>query len=94
MKGNVVGKDGKVETENVELWLRDPIACIRELLGNPSFKDHCSYAPYRVYERLDEQGEGVNREYDEMWTASWWWEVQVRGAWRGYNVSSPPRLLN
>ncbi|KAI5886664.1 uncharacterized protein SCHCODRAFT_02517285 [Schizophyllum commune H4-8] len=91
VKGNVVGKDGAVETENVELWLRDPIACIRELLGNPSFKDHSTYAPYRVYERLNDQGEGVNREYDEMWTANWWWEVQDK---LGLNATVCPVILS
>lgn len=59
--------------EEVELWSRDPIECIRELLGNPAFKDCMRYAPERVFE--DKEGEV--RVFDEMWTADWWWDTQV-----------------
>lgn len=60
----------------VELWHRDPVECVRELLGNPSFKKQ-GYVPRRIFKKMSEDGEGTNREYNEMWTADWWWEVQV-----------------
>lgn len=60
-------------TEDLELWFRDPVECIRELLGNPVFKDCMQYAPERLY--TDESGE--NRVIDECWTGNWWWDVQV-----------------
>ncbi|KDQ54674.1 hypothetical protein JAAARDRAFT_135540 [Jaapia argillacea MUCL 33604] len=58
--------------ETVELWKRDPVECVRELIGNPAFKEMISYVPERVF--ADKEGE--TRVYDEMWTGDWWWEVQ------------------
>jgi hypothetical protein len=59
--------------EEVELWMRDPLECIEELLSNPAFRDQVRYAPEKAY--TDETGE--TRIYDEMWTGDWWWETQV-----------------
>ncbi|KAJ7453512.1 hypothetical protein FB451DRAFT_1519921 [Mycena latifolia] len=39
------------------------------------------YVPRRVFKGQDDNGNGVNREYSEMWTAEWWWEIQ---AWPVY----------
>lgn len=61
------------ETEELELWMRDPVACIRELMGNPAFDGSMAYAPEKVYT----DAEGRTRRYDEMWTADWWWDMQV-----------------
>ena len=66
-------------TEEVELWRRDPIECIRELIGDPAFKDSLSYTPEKVYA----DAEGRERVYDEMWTGDWWWDVQVRDEGEG-----------
>ena len=60
--------------EQLELWHRDPIECVKGLIGNPAFKDFISYVPERVY--LDK--EGKVRVFDEMWTGNWWWDTQVR----------------
>lgn len=60
-------------SEDLELWRRDPAECIRELIGNPLFREVMVYAPERVY--MDK--EGTERCIDEMWTADWWWETQV-----------------
>ncbi|KIK17767.1 hypothetical protein PISMIDRAFT_110783, partial [Pisolithus microcarpus 441] len=59
--------------EEVELWLRDPVACIRELMGNPAFDGEIAYTPENVYTDLH----GTTQWYDEMWTGNWWWETQV-----------------
>lgn len=61
-------------TEEVELWKRDPVELIKELMGNPAFKDHLQYAPYKVFEGRS----GTCRAWDEMATAEWWWYLQVR----------------
>lgn len=47
--------------------------CIRELIGNPAFRNKMQYAPEKVYEDLD----GKVRILDEMWTGDWWWNLQV-----------------
>ena len=66
-------EDGPTDDEELELWLRDPVACIRELIGNPAFHGQIAYAPEKVY--LDCHGR--TRRYDEMWTCDWWWRTQV-----------------
>ena len=71
--GDRVGEDGKMLEEDLELWKRDPVECVRELIGNPAFKELMLYVPERVYA---ENG-GQERIYDEMWTADWWWDTQV-----------------
>ncbi|KAJ7748266.1 hypothetical protein DFH07DRAFT_775727 [Mycena maculata] len=61
--------------ETVELWWRDPVECVRELMGNPMFRDVMrSVAPEELY--ADEKGE--IRVINEMWTGDWWREIQVR----------------
>jgi hypothetical protein len=60
--------------EEVELWRRDPVECVRELIGNPTFQAQMRYAPEKVY--TSEQRE--DRKFDNMWTSEWWWETQVR----------------
>lgn len=72
--GNIKGEDGQMLEENVELWLRNPLECIRELLGNPAFRECMKYAPERHY-----ADRGLSkRMFSEMWTGDWWWTVQVR----------------
>lgn len=59
--------------EQNELWWRDPVECVAELMGNPVFRNAMRYAPEKLYADRDETDEVVN----EMWTASWWWELQA-----------------
>ena len=69
--GDRLGSNGQLMTEEVEVWRRDPLDCIKELIGNPSFRDSMSYEPVQVMS-------GDARQYSEMWTGNWWWNVQVR----------------
>ncbi|KAJ8521884.1 hypothetical protein ONZ45_g1435 [Pleurotus djamor] len=71
--GDLVDGKGQAMIEELELWRRDPVECVRELLGNPAYKDVLAYSPERVYTRAD----GVERLFDEAWTADWWWETQA-----------------
>ena len=71
--GDKVDKHGRALAKEVELWHRDPVECIRELLGNPAFKNELQYKPVKIYRNADY----TNREYSEMWTGDWWWEIQV-----------------
>ncbi|SJL14960.1 uncharacterized protein ARMOST_18437 [Armillaria ostoyae] len=72
LQGDLLDEKGNPRTEEVELWKRDPVACIRELMGDARFRKHMRYAPERVY--IDE--EGTSRAYSEMATADWWWKIQ------------------
>ncbi|KAG1845205.1 hypothetical protein F4604DRAFT_1884337 [Suillus subluteus] len=74
VQGNKLTNNGQCETEDLELWLRDPVDCIRKLMANPEFDCMVSYAPERVFADV----EGKTRRYDEMWTGDWWWEMQGR----------------
>ena len=73
-QGDVTDENGTSLEEYLELWFRDPVECVRELLSNPAFVEFVSYAPERVYS----DSEGKERIYDEMWSADWWWDMQVR----------------
>ncbi|KZT18788.1 hypothetical protein NEOLEDRAFT_1079352 [Neolentinus lepideus HHB14362 ss-1] len=70
--GDKVDEAGEMMTEEVELWSRNPVDCIRELIGNPCFRDVMAYAPEHVFQ--DEGGK--IRIFDEMWTGDWWWDIQ------------------
>ncbi|KAI0357940.1 hypothetical protein OH77DRAFT_1316748 [Trametes cingulata] len=70
--GDEVDEDGQPRVETLELWRRDPVDCIRELLGNPAFREMMRYAPEKLY--ADPQGQ--ERMYGEMWTGDWWWRLQ------------------
>jgi hypothetical protein len=76
VEGNKRGEDGETLKEELELWLRDPVECIRQLMGNPAFKDDMAYSPEKVYTTEEERED--KRIVDEMWMAKWWWELQVR----------------
>ncbi|KAJ6489418.1 hypothetical protein DFH09DRAFT_856707, partial [Mycena vulgaris] len=60
--------------EENELWWRDPVEGVQELMGNPAFRDAMRYAPEKLYSDQPGTTEVVN----EMWTAKWWWEIQKR----------------
>ncbi|KAI0361041.1 hypothetical protein OH77DRAFT_1443024 [Trametes cingulata] len=69
--GDRVGADGQFVTENVEIWRRNPVDCIRQLIGNPVYDGHIAYAPVKVTR------DGT-RYYSETNTADWWWTMQGR----------------
>ncbi|KAJ7496317.1 Zn-finger domain-containing protein [Mycena galericulata] len=72
--GNRVDENDELMSEELELWMRDPVECIKELMSNPAFREHMAYAPERVYGT--KEGHENSRILDEMWTADWWWKIQ------------------
>lgn len=60
-------------TEELELWRRNPVECVKELIGNPTFDGKMTYAPEKVYMEMV----GDERILDKMWTGNWWWNTQV-----------------
>ena len=71
--GDECDEKGRLKTETIQLWKRDPVECVKELIGNPAFWEKLRYLPQRAYE--DEEGKsGI---FDEMWTGDWWWNLQV-----------------
>ncbi|KIK13682.1 hypothetical protein PISMIDRAFT_61229, partial [Pisolithus microcarpus 441] len=60
--GDIISKDGMLKCKQLELWWHDPIECVQDLMGNPTFRDAMSYIPEHAY--MDANGE--NRIYNEM----------------------------
>ena len=71
--GDMKSDDGSLKRETLELWRRDPVECVEELIGNPVWRDAMAYSPEHAYT----DARGRNQIYDEMWTGDWWWETQV-----------------
>jgi len=59
--GDHAGEDGKMMFEELELWRRDPVECIQELLGNPVLDGDISYAPVQYFT----DSTGTNHVIDE-----------------------------
>ncbi|KAI0258067.1 hypothetical protein BC834DRAFT_799640, partial [Gloeopeniophorella convolvens] len=72
--GDRIDEHGRPMEADLKCWMRDPLDCIHELMGNPAFRDAFCYAPERAY--TDEHG--TNHLYDEMWTGNWWWDTQLK----------------
>ena len=57
----------------VQLWRRDAVECVRELIGDPTFDGHIAYGPEMTFA----DKECTNRQYGEMWQGEHWWDLQV-----------------
>jgi hypothetical protein len=55
------------------LYKRSVIDVIRDLIGNPSFKNFMRYRPERQWTSWAQ----TSCVYSEMWTGNWWWRRQV-----------------
>jgi hypothetical protein len=69
-------KDAKGENflkEEIEIWVRDIVEVVRELIGNTAYGNKLVFVPQRV----DIDGDPSRRKIDEMWTADWWMRIQV-----------------
>lgn len=62
-----------MKSEHLEMWYCDPLEIVRELLGNPIFKDVMQYMPIQLFMSAD----GREQVFNEMWTGEWWWRIQV-----------------
>jgi hypothetical protein len=74
--GDLKGSDNKWLTETVEMFYLDAVEVAEDLIGNPAYNGRVSYAPHKVFERLD--GERRRRVYEGANTADCWHELQVR----------------
>jgi len=67
IEGDQLDEKGHKQKEALQLWKRNPIECIRKLIGNPAFQNKMCFAPEKAYKDPD----GKNRIFDEMWTGDW-----------------------
>ncbi|KAG9022602.1 hypothetical protein FRB95_014561 [Tulasnella sp. JGI-2019a] len=72
--GDQVDDEGH-SSETLELWMRYPVECVKELMGNPAFADNMVYCPVHKWKCV---GGCKHHIYDEAWTADWWWETQAK----------------
>ncbi|KAG2043551.1 hypothetical protein BDR03DRAFT_930995 [Suillus americanus] len=45
VQGNQTDETGQPMHEDVKLWMRNPVECIKDLIRNPLFKDHIKELP-------------------------------------------------
>jgi hypothetical protein len=55
------------------LFARNIIKVVRELIGNPAFQEYMQYAPEKQWTTEEK----LVRVFSDMWTADWWWRMQV-----------------
>ncbi|CAE6472817.1 unnamed protein product [Rhizoctonia solani] len=73
--GDKIGPDNEPIVEKAELWYRDILGVIRELLGNHIYGMDLVFAPRQEFEDTEK----TQRVYDEMWTGDWWLRLQTSG---------------
>ena len=59
--------------EVVDLWKRNLLDLVRELLENSRWKDCMQYQPQKLYE----DKEHTKRIYHIIWTSDWWIDKYV-----------------
>ena len=73
IKGDKVDRNEKPLTREVDLWLRNPVDVVRELLARHDLRDKLVFEPRKTFTDQTK----TNRVYKEMWTSDWWAEIQV-----------------
>ena len=73
IEGDNMEQGGGRAVEEYNLWARDIVDCVRELICNPVFKGFMHFAPEKHFSNTAR----TSRVYDEMWTGDWWWKTQV-----------------
>jgi len=68
-----------VETEypaknEIHLYYRDPVECLKSLMRSPLLKDHLNFTPRRLFEDSEKQV----RVYTEWLSGNAAWSMQVR----------------
>lgn len=69
--GDIRDNDGNFENEKLEVWYRDPVELVKELLGNPAFSHNTVYKPTKVFEDINK----TTQRYHVIWTRDWWWDL-------------------
>ncbi|KIJ43886.1 hypothetical protein M422DRAFT_252812 [Sphaerobolus stellatus SS14] len=62
----------RIRTEDLELWKRNPVDCIREIIGNPALNQYMHYSPIKIFSN----GSCDEQIFNEMCTVEWWWDIQ------------------
>jgi hypothetical protein len=57
---------------SIEVWMRDTLEVVKQLVGNVKWADVMKWAPEEVFNGNNE------RIFSELWTGNWWKRMQVR----------------
>ncbi|KAG6807731.1 hypothetical protein H0H92_006577, partial [Tricholoma furcatifolium] len=71
--GDQKDSQGNFRTEELEVWMRNPVKCVEHLLEDPSIGKNNGYVPRRVFRNANR----TNREYSESSTSDWMWQMQA-----------------
>ncbi|KZT36497.1 hypothetical protein SISSUDRAFT_989170, partial [Sistotremastrum suecicum HHB10207 ss-3] len=74
VKGDKLGEKSTPLVESYELYYRNILECVQDILGDPTLKEHMQFSPTKIWSDTTK----TNRFYSEMWTGNWWWETQTR----------------
>lgn len=74
--------------QSFDVWFRDPLACIHDILANQDFKESFDYVPYR-----ESQVDNDERRYQDFMSGDWAWLHAVRSQVRTRLNSAPYKLL-
>jgi hypothetical protein len=69
-----------------DVWFRDPLAVVRELVGNPDFDGEFDYTPFREFEANGE------RRLQDFFSGDWAWSQAVRTVLHSFVPASHPGL--
>ncbi|KAI0042906.1 hypothetical protein FA95DRAFT_1524820 [Auriscalpium vulgare] len=75
VQGNVSDGKGNLRSEVLDLWSRDPVEVIQDLISHPDFDGDIAYAPEEVRDDMEVDFEGTQRIYEEMCDSEWWKET-------------------
>jgi hypothetical protein len=56
------------------VWFRDPHAVVRNMLGNPDFKNEMDYVPYREWKG---EGDDAKCQWRNLMSGDWVWDRAV-----------------
>lgn len=74
--------------QSFDVWYRDPLTCIHDILGNPDFKESFDYVPYREL-RVDNN----ERQYQDFMSGDWAWLQAVSSSYTRPSLM-PYKLLS
>lgn len=88
IEGTIANAQGLPTTEKLDLWARDPVEVIADLIGNPEFKTNMSFEPYEEVE-VEESNIGDSevdgdQYFEDIASAQWMWRVQVSSSRHSY----------
>ena len=65
--GDELDEKNQQRSKIIYLWKCNPVECIKDLIGNPTFWNNLHYTPEKVYK----DSEGNSCVFNEMWTGDW-----------------------